>query len=101
MLGLDLSGAAMRYIKVTVLHQPDAGQSSTSHFTYPVSLGRSDEDTAGEFAFQALGGQDYQKGFIRVAFPQTAAYYFRFERAGIMGYNLTRTQGQPQQALFT
>ena len=86
----------MRYVSVMVSHSPDAGRESRSHFSYQDTLQLSDLETAREFAFQALKDGSFQKGFIRVAFPETATYHFRFERAGILGYNLTQTRQYPQ-----
>lgn len=100
MPNLNVSRTAICNARITVLHQPDAGQPGTSHFTSQTSTGRADEDTAREFAFQALDSQHFRKGFIRVAFPEAGAYYFRFERTGVMGYSLTRMHGEPPQALF-
>ena len=88
----------MRYVRVTILHRPDAGQQSSSQFSYPEHLGHSDILTAREFAFRALGEGNFQKGSLKVAFPQAAPYTFRFERAGLVGHHLIQTQGQPEQA---
>jgi hypothetical protein len=88
----------MRYVRVTILHRPDSGQQSSSHFSYPELLGHSDMVTARDFAFRALGESDFQKGFVTVAFPQLAPYTFRFERAGLVGHTLVETQGEPEAA---
>ena len=88
----------MRYVKVTIVHQPDAGQFSNGHFAYPDFLGHADETTAREYAFKALDDGLLQKGLIRVSFPEGPGYSFRFVRMGLMGYNLTQTQDQPQEA---
>ncbi len=82
----------MRYIGVTVLHQPDAGQHSKKHFSYQEPLGQTDEVTAREFAFRALAEGQFHKGLIQVVFPQAASYSYRFERMGLMGFNLRPTQ---------
>jgi hypothetical protein len=81
-----------------VIHSPDAGRETRSHFSYKNALERSDLDTAREFAFQALGDGSFQKGEVRVVFPEKAIYHFHFERAGIMGYHLTQTRQQSQVA---
>jgi hypothetical protein len=88
----------MRYVRVTILHRPDAGQQSSSHFSFPELLGHSDMVTAREFAFRALGEGDFRKGFVTVVFPHVAPYAFRFERAGLAGHTLVETQGQPGAA---
>jgi hypothetical protein len=88
----------MRYVKVTTVHQPDAGQFSNRHFAYPDFLGHTDETTAREYAFKALDEGNLRTGLIRVAFPEGAGYSFRFVRMGLMGYNLTQTQDQPHEA---
>ena len=88
----------MRYVRVTILHRPDAGQQSSSHFSYPEPLGHADVVTARDFAFRALGEGNFQKGFVTVAFPQVAPYAFRFERAGLVGHTLVEIQGQPEAA---
>lgn len=79
----------MRYVRVTVLHQPDAGQHSSSHFSYQEALGHADLATARQFAFNALGEGKFQKGLITVVFAQGPRYHFRFERMGVLGFNLT------------
>ncbi len=84
----------MRYVKVSTVHQPDAGQYSNGHFAYPDFFGHTDETTAREFAFKALDEGILRKGLIRVAFPEGAGYSFRFVRIGLMGYNLTPAQDQ-------
>jgi len=81
----------MNHVKVTIHHQPDAGQPSSSHFSYQELLGHTDVTTAGEFAFKALAEGTFLKGCIDVAFPEAASYSFRFERKGLMGYSLTPT----------
>jgi hypothetical protein len=88
----------MRYVRVTILHRPDAGQQSSSQFSYPDHLGHSDIVTARDFAYRALGEGNFQKGFVTVAFPQAAPHAFRFERAGLVGHTLVETQGQPEAA---
>jgi hypothetical protein len=88
----------MRYVKVTTVHQPDAGQYSNGHSAYPDLLGHTDETTAREFAFKTLDEGNLRKGLIRVAFPEGASYAFRFVRMGLMGYDLSQTQEQPQEA---
>ncbi len=90
----------MRYIKVTVVHQPDAGQHSSRRFTYPELLCRTDEATAREFAFKALAEDGFQKGLITVNFPEASGYSFWFERTGLVGYELTRAQGQRNEPQF-
>lgn len=82
----------MRYVRVTVLHQPDAGQHSTSHFSYQEPVGHADLATARQFAFSALGEEKFQKGFVRVGFAEAARYCFRFERRGVFGFELTQAQ---------
>ena len=84
----------MRYVKVTTVHQPDAGQYSKGRFAYPDSLGHTDETTAREYAFKALDEGILRKGLIRVAFPEGTGYSFQFVRMGLIGYNLTQTQDQ-------
>src|SRR5262249_20262116 len=86
-----LWGDAMRYVRVTVRHQPDAGQQTTSQFSYPEVLGHTDVATARDFAFRALGEGNFKKGIIRVVFPEVTGTAFRFERAGLMGHNLVHT----------
>lgn len=93
-----LRDAKMRYVKVTTAHQPDAGQYSNGHRTYPDFLGHTDETTAREYAYKALDEGILRKGLIRVAFSEGSGYSFRFVRMGLMGYNLTNTQDQPQEA---
>jgi len=88
----------MRYVKVTTVHQPDAGQCSSGHCAYPDLLGHTDEATAREYAFKALDQGILRQGLIRVAFPEGADYSFRFVRMGLMGYNLTQSQDRPQEA---
>ncbi len=90
----------MHYVKVTIFHQPDAGQHSSSRFTYQDLLDNTDASTAREFAFKALGEGNARKGRITVVFPETASFSFRFERAGLVGYKLTRTRDQPTEALL-
>lgn len=90
----------MHYLKVTILHQPDAGQHSSRHFSYQELLGHTDLATAREFAFKALAEGNFQKGFVKVVFPQAADYAFQFERTGLIGYNLTQTQVQPEEVQF-
>jgi len=90
----------MNHVKVTIHHQPDAGQPSSSHFSYQELLGHTDVTTAQHFAFKVLGEEHFQKGFIRVVFPQAVSYYFRFERMGLMGFNLTQAQEQQEEAQF-
>lgn len=90
----------MRYAKVAILHQPDAGQHSKSHFSYPELLGHTDEATAREFAFKALDEGPFKKGIIKVVFPQAATYAFRFERMGLIGYNLFPTHEPVEEAQF-
>jgi hypothetical protein len=87
----------MRYISVTILHQPDAGQHTKAHFSFHNGLGQSDVATARDFAFRALGEGYFQKGIIKVVFPHAATYAFRFERMGLMGYNLTQTHEEAQE----
>jgi hypothetical protein len=87
----------MRYVHVTIVHQPDAGQYSKGHFAYPDVLGHTDETTAREFAFKALDEGEFRKGLIRVAFPEGPSYSFRFVRTGLMGYNLIEASEQPQE----
>lgn len=84
----------MSYVRVTVLHRPDAGQHSSSHFNYQEPLGHADLATARQFAFSALGEGKFQKGFVRVVFAQAARYYFRFERRGVFGFELTQAQDE-------
>jgi len=88
----------MRYVKVSTVHQPDAGQCSDGHCAYPDFLGYTDETTAREYAFKALDEGILRKGLIRVSFPEGSGYSFRFVRMGLVGYNLTKTQDQPQEA---
>ncbi len=90
----------MRYVQVTVDHQPDAGQRSRHRFTFQEPLDQTDALTAREHAFKALAEGDFRNGVIHVLFPQAANYSFRFERAGLMGYTLTRRQDQPKEARF-
>ncbi len=87
----------MRYVNVTIVHQPDAGQYSSEHFAYPDVLGHTDETTAREFAFKALDEGNLRNGRIRVAFPEGPSYSFRFVRMGLMGYNLIQTSEQTQE----
>ena len=88
----------MRHVSVLVSNFPDAGRETRSHFSYQNALERSDLDTAREFTFQALGEGSFQKGDVRVVFPEKVTYHFRFERAGIMGYTLILNRQQPQMA---
>ena len=84
----------MRYVKVTVLHQPDAGQQTSSHFSYPDLLGYADVATARDFAFRALGEGQFQQGVATVVFPGGAGVAFRFQRRGLMGLDLVHTPGR-------
>jgi hypothetical protein len=84
----------MRYVRVTILHRPDAGQQSSNHYSYPEHLGHTDVVTARDFAFRALGEGNFQKGSVKVVFPESAPYTFLFERMGLMGHNLVQTQEQ-------
>jgi hypothetical protein len=81
----------MRYVRVTILHQPDAGQQATSHFSYPELLGHTDVATARDFAFRALGEGQFKQGIAKVAFPGGTGTAFRFERRGLMGFDLVHT----------
>ena len=81
----------MRYISVTILHQPDAGQHTKGHFSFHDGLGEADVATARDFAFRALGKGHFKKGIVKVVFPHAATYAFQFERMGLLGYNLTPT----------
>lgn len=90
----------MRYVKVTILHQPDAGQHSTRRFTYPELLGHTDETTGREFAYKALAEGNFRIGRITVTFPEASVHPYRFERTGLLGYKLTRTLDQPNQPPF-
>jgi hypothetical protein len=63
-------------------------------------LGHTDVTTAKQFAFKALGEGNFQKGLMRVVFPRAVSYYFRFERMGLMGFNLTQAQEQQEEAQF-
>lgn len=86
----------MRYVKVSIVHQPDAGHHTRSHVTYPDVLGQADLVTAREFAFRALAEGDLRRGRITVTFPESASYSFRFERRGLVGYELSLTRDQPR-----
>jgi len=90
----------MGYVKVTILYQPDAGQYSSRNLHYQDLLGHNDLTTARDFAFKALAEESVEKGFVKVVFTQAATYSFRFERMGLMGYNLTQTQKQPNETQF-
>jgi hypothetical protein len=90
-------GRPMPYVSVTILHQPDAGRQTSSHFSYHEPIGHTDVVTARDFAFKAISEGDFQKGMIKVVFPQRAPYAFRFERMGLMGYNLIQTQELPEE----
>jgi hypothetical protein len=88
----------MRYVRVTVLHQPDAGQPTSSHFSYQELLGHTDVATARDFAFRALGEGQFQRGVATVVFPGGAGAAFRFERRGLMGLDLVHTPGRLEAA---
>jgi hypothetical protein len=91
-------GKAMGHVKVTILHQPDAGQYSCRHFTYEALRGDTDLVTAREFAFRALGEGNFRKGLLQVTFPEAGSYSFRFERMGLAGYQLIPAQEQAAAA---
>jgi len=78
----------MRYVAVTIHHEPDAGQHSSSHFSYQDFLGHTDLVTVRGFAFKALAEEHFLKGRIEVVFPEAASRFFRFERMGLVGYKL-------------
>lgn len=88
----------MRHVRVTLVHQPDAGQKSGRQFIFQDPLDVTDLATAREFAFKALAEGSPQKGHLTVAFPEAASFSFRFERTGLIGYSLTPTPAPPVTA---